>query len=75
MERFVIRGGNKLNGEINISGAKNAALAIIPAALFAREECRIETVPDISDVKTMVKILKYLGAEVTIPETGVLLID
>ncbi len=75
MERFVIRGGNKLNGEINISGAKNAALAIIPAALFAREECRIENVPNISDVATMVKILKYLGAEVTIPENGVLLID
>lgn len=75
MEKFVIRGGNKLNGQINISGAKNAALAIIPAALFAKEECRIENVPDISDVKTMVKILKYLGAEVTMPEAGVLLIN
>ena len=75
MEKFVIRGGNKLNGEINISGAKNAALAIIPAALFAREECRIENVPNISDVSTMIKILKYLGAKVTIPEKGVLLID
>ncbi len=75
MEKFVIQGGNKLNGQINISGAKNAALAIIPAALFAREECRIENVPDISDVKTMVKILKYLGAEVTSPEAGVLLIN
>ena len=75
MERFVIRGGNKLNGQINISGAKNAALAIIPAALFAREECRIENVPNISDVSTMVKILKYLGAEVSQPEPGVLIIN
>lgn len=75
MEKFVIHGGNKLNGEINISGAKNAALAIIPAALFAREECRIENVPNISDVNTMVKILEFLGAKVTRPEDGVLLID
>ncbi len=75
MEKFVIRGGNKLNGTINISGAKNAALAIIPAALFAREKCRIENVPEISDVRTMVKILKFLGAEVSMPEKGVLVID
>ncbi len=75
MEKFVIHGGNKLNGTINISGAKNAALAIIPAALFAREECRIENVPNISDVNTMVKILEFLGAKVTRPEDGVLLID
>lgn len=75
MEKFVIRGGNKLHGNINISGAKNAALAIIPAALFAGEECRIENVPDISDVATMIKILKHLGAEVTSPEPGVLLIN
>ena len=75
MEKYVIHGGNKLNGTINISGAKNAALAIIPAALFAREKCRIENVPDISDVRTMTKILKYLGAEVSNPEKGVLVID
>lgn len=75
MEKFVIRGGNKLHGNINISGAKNAALAIIPAALFAGEECRIENVPDISDVSTMIKILKHLGAEVTSTEPGVLLIN
>lgn len=75
MEKFVIRGGNKLHGNINISGAKNAALPIIAAALFASEECRIENIPDISDVATMVKILKYLGAEVSSPESGVLLIN
>lgn len=75
MEKFVIRGGNKLHGNINISGAKNAALAIIPAAIFAGEECRIENVPDISDVSTMIKILKHLGAEVSSPEPGVLIIS
>lgn len=75
MEKFVIRGGNKLHGNINISGAKNAALPIIAAALFAGEECRIENIPNIRDVSTMVKILEYLGAEVSFPEEGVLLID
>ena len=75
MEKFVIRGGKKLHGNINISGAKNAALPIIAAALFAGEECRIENIPDIRDVSTMVKILEFLGAEVTCPEAGVLVID
>ncbi len=75
MEKFVIRGGNKLHGNINISGAKNAALPIIAAALFAGEECRIENIPNIRDVSTMVKILKFLGAEVSSPEAGVLIID
>lgn len=75
MEKFVIRGGNKLHGNINISGAKNAALPIIAAALFAGEECRIENIPDIRDVSTMVKILKFLGAEVSSPEEGVLIIN
>ena len=74
-EKFVIRGGNKLRGVINISGAKNAALGIIPAAILADEPCRIENVPDISDVTMMVKILRFLGAEVEIPEKGVLVID
>ena len=74
-EKFVIRGGNKLRGVINISGAKNAALGIIPAAILADEPCRIENVPDISDVTMMVKILRFLGAEVETPEKGVLVID
>lgn len=75
VEKFVIHGGNKLHGNISISGAKNAALAIIPAALFSGGICRIENVPEISDVNTMVKILKSLGAVVTIPEKNVLVID
>lgn len=74
-ERFVIRGGNRLNGVINISGAKNAALGIIPAALLADEPCRIENVPNISDVGMMVKILRFLGAEVDDSQSGVLVVD
>ncbi len=75
MERFVIRGGNKLHGKINISGAKNAVLAIIPAAILSDEPCRIENVPKISDVSMMIKILRHIGAEIETPEDGVLLID
>ncbi len=75
MERFVIRGGNKLNGKITISGAKNAALPIIAASVFAGEPCRIENVPEISDVRMMTKILRFIGAEVTMPEPGVMVVD
>ena len=75
MEKFVIHGGNKLHGNINISGAKNAALPIIAASVFAGDVCRIENVPDISDVRMMIKILEFLGAEVAKPEQGVILVD
>ncbi len=75
MEKFVIRGGNQLHGKINISGAKNAVLAIIPATILSQEPCRIENVPDISDVKMMIKILTRIGAEITLPEPGVIVVD
>ncbi len=74
-ERFVIHGGQRLHGTVNISGAKNAALGIIPAALLTDETCRIENIPDISDVKTMIRILEHIGATVERPEPGVLLIN
>ena len=50
MAEYIIRGGKPLHGEITISGAKNAAVAIIPAALLVDGVCRIENVPQISDV-------------------------
>ncbi|MBR0535664.1 MAG: UDP-N-acetylglucosamine 1-carboxyvinyltransferase [Clostridia bacterium] len=75
MERFVIRGGNKLNGTINISGAKNAALPIIAASVFSGEPCRIENIPEISDVRMMMKILRFIGAKVEAPEKGVIVVD
>ena len=49
MEKYVINGGHKLNGSVSISGAKNAAGAIIPATVLVRGKCVIENVPDISD--------------------------
>ena len=64
MTKYVINGGNPLNGEVTISGAKNAAAAIIPAALMIDGVCRIENLPQISDVTTLLKILKELGADV-----------
>ena len=75
MEKFVIRGGNALHGKINISGAKNAVLAIIPAVILSDEPCRIENVPNISDVKMMMRILTHIGAEISSPEDGVIIVD
>jgi len=64
LEKIVINGGRKLCGKIEISGAKNAALAIIPAAILAEDVCRIENIPNISDVTMMLKILSRLGAKI-----------
>lgn len=60
----MINGGNKLNGIININGAKNAAVAIIPATLLATGPCIISNLPDISDVAICFKILKQMGAKI-----------
>ena len=65
MTKYVIRGGNPLHGEVDISGAKNAAVAILPAALLVDGVCRIENVPEISDVTMILGILRDLGAKVT----------
>ena len=65
MDKFVINGGNKLYGEVSISGAKNAAVAIIPAVVLADEPCVIENLPKIKDVAVILAILKHMGAKVT----------
>lgn len=65
MEKLVITGGTPLKGEVVISGAKNAAVAIIPATLLINGICTIENLPNISDVKLYCDILKDLGAIVT----------
>ena len=64
MTKYLIRGGKPLHGEIDISGAKNAAVAIIPAALLVDGVCRIENIPQISDVTLFLNILQDLGANV-----------
>lgn len=64
MENFVIQGGSELFGEVNISGAKNAAVAIIPAALLAEDIVRIENIPNVSDVSLIIQILDRMGAAI-----------
>ena len=64
LTKYLIHGGNPLHGTIQISGAKNAAVAIIPAALLVDGVCRIENVPQISDVTLILQILRELGADV-----------
>ena len=65
MEKLVITGKTPLKGEVVISGAKNAAVAIIPATLLINGVCRIENVPNISDVRLYCEILEELGAKIT----------
>ncbi len=64
MTKYIVEGGRPLFGEIPISGAKNAAVAIIPAALMVSGPCRIENMPQISDVTLLLGILQDLGAKV-----------
>lgn len=75
MEKYIIRGGNKLQGEVSISGAKNAAVAILPAVILSDEPCIIENVPNISDIDITIKILFSMGAEVTMLNKSTLRID
>ncbi len=75
MENFVINGGHELFGEVNISGAKNAAVAIIPAALLADDIVRIENIPNISDVSLSIKILAQMGAQVKMINKGTIEVD
>ena len=65
MEKLVITGGTPLKGEVTISGAKNAAVAILPATLLINGICTISNLPNISDVKIYCEILEHLGAKIT----------
>lgn len=75
MDKFIIKGNTRLVGEVNISGAKNAAIAIIPAALLINGVTTLENVPNISDVKITCDILNKLGAKVTWLNEHTLTID
>ena len=75
MQKYIVRGGRPLYGEVHISGAKNAAVAIIPAALLVDGVVRIENVPQISDVTVLLKILERLGANVRFLNTTDVEID
>ncbi len=75
MSKILIEGGKKLQGQVEIGGFKNAAVAIIPAAVLAGDKCVIENLPKISDVGALSEILKNLGATVVQRDTNTLEID
>ena len=73
--KYIIEGGNPLHGEVTISGAKNAAVAILPATLLVEGKCHIENVPDISDVRLLLEILSDMGAQIRRMSPNTLEID
>lgn len=75
MEKFVVHGPCTLKGEVTISGAKNAAVAILPATLLVKGKCHLENVPDISDIRAYYEILKSLGSKITFISKNEVIID
>ena len=75
MEKFVINGGKPLHGEVTISGAKNAAVAIVAATILCDEPCVLENVPEISDITICMKILTSMGAKVKLEKRNVVSFD
>ncbi len=75
MDKFVIKGGKPLKGTVRIGGAKNAAVAILPAVLLCDEPCVIENLPEISDVTLILRALEYLGADISYINKSTVSID
>lgn len=75
MEKYIIEGGHQLSGEVTISGAKNAVVAILPATILADGPCVIENIPNISDVDIIIQILNEMGADVQVINKSTLRID
>lgn len=75
VEKLFVRGGHPLNGKVKVSGAKNAVLPIIAAALLGETPTHLEDVPDLEDVRIISEVLKHLGADVQGPQDGILKID
>lgn len=74
MEKIIVEGGRRLEGEVVVSGAKNAVLPLMAACIIAEGKNTITNVPDLADVRTMVKLLEILGADVEF-ENGTVVID
>ena len=64
MEQYVIKGGNPLVGEVDICGAKNAALPILAAAIMTDETVLIENLPDVNDINVLIEAIAGIGAQV-----------
>ena len=75
MEKIIIHGRKALQGDVHISGAKNAAVAVLPASLLIEGSCRIENLPDIKDTQVLEDTLTQLGAKVTFENRNTVLID
>ncbi|KPU27215.1 UDP-N-acetylglucosamine 1-carboxyvinyltransferase [Caloranaerobacter sp. TR13] len=75
MEKLIVEGGIKLEGQVNISGFKNAAVAIIPASILSGDKCYIENIPHIRDVYLFKDIMQELGVDVELDENGTMTID
>lgn len=75
LDKFVITGGHPLKGEVTVSGAKNAVVAILPATILAKDVCRIENIPNISDVTAMINILNIMGAKIKFINKNTIEID
>ena len=75
MEKFIVHGPCRLEGEVTISGAKNAAVAILPATLLVKGKCHLENVPNISDIRAYCKILESLGSKIEYISDNELIID
>jgi len=75
LSKLVIKGGIPLKGEVSISGAKNSVVAVIPAAILVDGPCRIENVPEISDVKILMNILNELGAQINFEDNNTLVVN
>ena len=75
MIKYEINGGHPLSGSVYISGAKNAAVSMLPAALRVEGVCRIENVPDISDVRLLLQILSDMGAMIRRQSPNILEVD
>ena len=74
-QRLYIEGQKKLVGEVVIGGAKNSAVAIIPALILSDAPCTVRNLPKIDDVKNLKELLDLIGAETTLDENGVLTTD
>lgn len=64
MEQYIMKGGNPLVGEVTISGAKNAALGILAAAIMTDDDVVIDNLPDVSDINALLEAISHLGAKV-----------
>ena len=64
MEHYIVKGGNSLSGEVEIAGAKNAALAILAASIMTNETVTVENVPDVSDIRAILKTIEVIGGYV-----------